>query len=86
MKPLDGRVALVVGGSRGIGLGAARSLGRDGALVTICSLREHLEDGVAALSAAGNADTDRCTRININAARNKGKKKKKKESVFIGLP
>jgi len=53
VKPLDGRVALVVGGSRGIGLGAARSLGRDGALVTICSLREHLDDGLAALSAAG---------------------------------
>ena len=55
MKPLDGRVALVVGGSRGIGLGAARSLARDGALVTISSLREHLDDGVAALSAAGMA-------------------------------
>lgn len=55
MKPLDGRVALVVGGSRGIGLGAARSLGRDGALVTICSLQEHLDEGVAALSAAGIA-------------------------------
>jgi NAD(P)-dependent dehydrogenase (short-subunit alcohol dehydrogenase family) len=53
VKPLDGRVALVVGGSRGIGLGAARSLGRDGALVTICSLREHLDEGVAALAAAG---------------------------------
>jgi NAD(P)-dependent dehydrogenase (short-subunit alcohol dehydrogenase family) len=55
VKPLDGRVALVVGGSRGIGLGAARSLGRDGALVTICSLREHLDEGAAALSAAGIA-------------------------------
>jgi NAD(P)-dependent dehydrogenase (short-subunit alcohol dehydrogenase family) len=55
VKPLDGRVALVVGGSRGIGLGAARSLGRDGAHVTICSLPEHLDDGVAALSAAGIA-------------------------------
>ncbi len=53
MKPLDGRVALVVGGSRGIGLGAARSLGRDGALVTISSLREHLDEGVTALAAAG---------------------------------
>jgi NAD(P)-dependent dehydrogenase (short-subunit alcohol dehydrogenase family) len=53
VKPLDGRVALVVGGSRGIGLGAARSLVRDGALVTISSLREHLDEGVAALAAAG---------------------------------
>jgi NAD(P)-dependent dehydrogenase (short-subunit alcohol dehydrogenase family) len=53
VKPLDGLVALVVGGSRGIGLGAARSLGRDGALVTISSLREHLDEGVAALAEAG---------------------------------
>jgi NAD(P)-dependent dehydrogenase (short-subunit alcohol dehydrogenase family) len=55
VKPLDGRVALVVGGSRGIGLAAARSLGRDGALVTIGSLREHLDEGVAALADAGLA-------------------------------
>ena len=53
MKPLDGRVALVVGGSRGIGLGAALSLGRDGAHVTICSLAEHLDEGIAALAEAG---------------------------------
>jgi NAD(P)-dependent dehydrogenase (short-subunit alcohol dehydrogenase family) len=53
VKPLDGRVALVVGGSRGIGLGAARSLGRDGALVTISSLQEHLDEGLVALAAAG---------------------------------
>ena len=53
MKPLSGRVALVTGGSRGIGLGAAQALARDGATVTICSLPEHLDEGMAALSSAG---------------------------------
>jgi NAD(P)-dependent dehydrogenase (short-subunit alcohol dehydrogenase family) len=54
VKPLDGRVALVSGGSRGIGLAAAKSLGRDGALVTICSSRqEHLDAAHAELSGAG---------------------------------
>jgi NAD(P)-dependent dehydrogenase (short-subunit alcohol dehydrogenase family) len=53
VKPLSGRVALVTGGSRGIGLGAAMALGRDGAAVTICSLPGHLDEGIAALSKAG---------------------------------
>ncbi len=54
MKPLDGRVALVSGGSRGIGLAAAKALGRDGALVTISSSRrEHLDAGAAELAESG---------------------------------
>ena len=53
MEPLSGRIALVTGGSRGIGLGAAKALARDGANVTICSLPEHLDEGVAALTSAG---------------------------------
>jgi 3-oxoacyl-[acyl-carrier protein] reductase len=36
-KPLQGKVALVTGASRGIGLAIARSLGRLGAKVSICS-------------------------------------------------
>ena len=54
MKPLEAKVALVSGGSTGIGLAAAKSLGRDGALVTICSSRQdHLDAAYAELSGAG---------------------------------
>src|ERR1700712_4648328 len=37
---LRGRAALVTGGGTGIGLGCARRLASDGALVTICGRRE----------------------------------------------
>jgi NAD(P)-dependent dehydrogenase (short-subunit alcohol dehydrogenase family) len=53
VEPLSGRVALVTGGSRGIGLGAAKALSREGATVTICSLAEHLDEGLEALAVAG---------------------------------
>jgi NADP-dependent 3-hydroxy acid dehydrogenase YdfG len=36
-KPLDGKVALITGSSRGIGLAIARSLGRLGAKLSLCS-------------------------------------------------
>jgi 3-oxoacyl-[acyl-carrier protein] reductase len=36
-KPLEGKVALVTGASRGIGLAIARSLGRMGAAVGVCA-------------------------------------------------
>ncbi|MGR7001422.1 SDR family NAD(P)-dependent oxidoreductase [Yinghuangia aomiensis] len=37
---LDGRVALVTGGATGLGLEIARTLGRHGAKVAICSRKE----------------------------------------------
>ena len=47
---LDGKVAIVTGGTRGIGFAAATTLGRAGARVVISSRKaEHVEAAVAAL-------------------------------------
>lgn len=51
-KPLAGNVALVTGGSRGIGLAIARRLGRMGARVSICGRdTAKLEEAAAAFRA-----------------------------------
>jgi NAD(P)-dependent dehydrogenase (short-subunit alcohol dehydrogenase family) len=53
VQNLSGRVALVTGGSLGIGFAAAMALGRAGATVTICSSRrDHLDAARAALAAS----------------------------------
>jgi NAD(P)-dependent dehydrogenase (short-subunit alcohol dehydrogenase family) len=59
VEKLSGRVALITGGSLGIGFAAAATLGRAGAIVTICSSRQdHLDSAKDALSASGvNVDT-----------------------------
>jgi 3-oxoacyl-[acyl-carrier protein] reductase len=64
---ISGRVALVMGGSRGIGRGIAGALAREGARVAIASRsREHLEATVAELEGevvAFEADTSELERM-----------------------
>lgn len=48
-EDLKGRVALVTGGARGIGLDIAIELGRAGASVAICDLPESADESVAAI-------------------------------------
>ena len=55
-KPLDGKIALVTGGSTGIGLGAAQELVNQGARVFITGRRQaELDAAVAALGPAATA-------------------------------
>ncbi|MDN4590576.1 oxidoreductase [Xenophilus aerolatus] len=55
-KPLDGKIALVTGGSTGIGLGAAQELVSQGARVFITGRRQaELDAAVAALGPAATA-------------------------------
>ena len=67
---IDGRVALVMGASKGIGRGIATVLAREGARVAIASRsREHLDEAVAELGAesrafeADSADLERLARL-----------------------
>jgi 3-oxoacyl-[acyl-carrier protein] reductase len=48
MKPLEGKVAVVTGASRGIGLAIARALGRMGAKLAICARDAGRLEGAAA--------------------------------------
>ncbi|HXN97761.1 MAG TPA: SDR family NAD(P)-dependent oxidoreductase [Candidatus Acidoferrales bacterium] len=53
-KPLDGKVALITGSSRGIGLAIARSLGRLGAKLSLCSRHaEKLRSAAAEIRSEG---------------------------------
>lgn len=59
MRRHEGRVAVVTGGTKGIGLAVARRLGLEGAAVVLCSRREaNVREAVAGLRAAGVARVD----------------------------
>jgi ketoreductase len=57
--PLAGRVALVTGGSRGIGLACAGELGKLGATVVVSATsKENVDEGLAALRESGIRQVD----------------------------
>jgi 3-oxoacyl-[acyl-carrier protein] reductase len=59
MGRLDGRVAIVTGAARGIGVATARRLAEDGARVTVADLDvEGAEKAAAEISAGGKAGTE----------------------------
>jgi len=47
MAQLDGRIAVVTGGSRGIGAAVGRTFAREGAAVVICDLLDERGEGIA---------------------------------------
>src|SRR5689334_6170888 len=69
MAPLDGRSALVTGGGSGIGLGAAKRLAGDGAVVTIVGRTEkRLEDAAAEIGDAQYVVADVTSEADVERA------------------
>ena len=55
---LDGRVYIVTGGSRGLGLAAAQALTAEGARVVLTGLSETVSDAASPGSTAGSSTTN----------------------------
>ena len=54
---LEGKIALITAGTRGIGAAAARALRREGAKVAVCSREQtHVDEAVQALTQIGPDD------------------------------
>jgi NAD(P)-dependent dehydrogenase (short-subunit alcohol dehydrogenase family) len=67
-REFDGKVAIVAGGSLGMGFAAARKLAQGGASVVLCSRRENgVRDAVAKLAAEGLTVEGRACDVGISA-------------------
>jgi 3-oxoacyl-[acyl-carrier protein] reductase len=68
-RPLDGQVAVITGGGRGIGAAIAQTLGAMGAMALVCGRRQKpLESTVKAITeAGGNAKAMDCDVMDLRA-------------------
>ena len=76
-QPLAGKVALITGGSKGIGRAGALRLAKDGAIVVI----NYSSDASAAEEVVKNIGSERCVAIQADAGSVDGVEKLVKETV-----
>ena len=76
-QPLSGKIALITGGSKGIGRAVALRLAKDGAMVVI----NYSTDASAAEEVVKNIGSDRCIAIQADAGSVSGTERLVKETV-----